>query len=175
VKTLLLILVMLLSLPAAQAQQDGAPAPQTIAPRDLRSDIERNWDIRLVSGERLSSVGLAGLRDDSLIVRGSGGEIAVAAVSLASMRRENRGHFWRGAAFGGGLMALPALAVLLAPQHHDSPGFQYFVAPAGVVVGALVGGVIGSFFEDTDEFDFMLLTDDQKALGAERMVEFDRR
>lgn len=137
--------------------------------------MERNWDIGLVSGERFTSVGLAGLRNDSLVVSGSRGESVIPAANLASMRRDNGGRFWTGAAVGAGIIALPALALVVAPMQKDSPGIQYFVAPVGVVLGGLVGGVIGSFFNDVDEFDFTMLTEEQKALGAERMVEFDRR
>jgi hypothetical protein len=63
----------------------------------------------------------------------------------------------------------------MLPVDDGNMGCQYFFVPAGVVAGAIVGGIVGALINDTDEFDFLLIDPSQRELGAERMLELDRR
>jgi hypothetical protein len=140
---------------AADVDSARTPRVDTTVPAGV---FPNTWEIVVASGAIVPNVGLLGIASDTLVVT-SAMPTTILLSDIELMRRRNGGHFWRGAAWGAGIMA-PVGIVGLAWAGTEPPARrngQRLIALGMWAGGALLGGIVGSFFPRTEEVELAIL------------------
>jgi hypothetical protein len=171
---LILLALFVTSMTVANAAEVDSSA-RASRPDTLPAGIFPNtWAIVYGTGRSISEAGLLGFAHDTLLLTSAApGSVLLSNIEL--MRRRNGGHFWRGAAWGAGIMA-PVGVLGLAIAGTEPPrrqNGQRLIALGVWAGGALLGGIVGSFFPRTEEIDLAVLPVDERRATLELIAAQD--
>lgn len=149
---------------AAHATSDTGAVPAGVFPN--------TWRIDVVDGSSFANLGLLGISTDTLVLMGTAPTIRID--DIQTMRRRNGGHFWRGVAWGAGIMS-PLAITGISMVGSSTGSYEHALGQSLTIVGiwiggAFLGGAIGSLFPRTEEVQLAILPAEERVPTLRRLI-----
>lgn len=173
----LLALHLLFAVPLL-AQSTGRPILDSaqIASLTVPSGTFPNtWQIECRDGATLEDVGLLGVVGDTLALT-SETVPPLRAPQVTMLSRRNGNHFWRGFAWGGGIMAPLAIAGLIVVEQYGPAlrkGEDSMIILGFWLGSAVTGGLVGALFPRTEEVELSILPADERIVVLDSIAAAD--